>query len=161
VAIIVISLHVLLTKTKFGIAMRATIENPDLAQAVGVNADLVYKVSWFFAGGLAGLAGSLLPLRFIGNPDTGVYLLISVFAASIAGGVYSIYGGLIGGYIVGIAEVLVTSNLALMFGSWVVPYRPAIPLLTMIVILLLAPRGITGLTLRKPLKLRRSPGETL
>ncbi|MDI9644843.1 MAG: branched-chain amino acid ABC transporter permease, partial [Candidatus Verstraetearchaeota archaeon] len=92
VLLIVFSLYLLLVKTKFGIAMRATIENAPLAGTVGVNSDLVYLISWFLAGGLAGIAGSMLPLWFIGNPDTGSYLLISIFAASVVGGLYNIYG---------------------------------------------------------------------
>lgn len=148
----VLLLNLLLTRTKFGIAMRAIIENPDLAGTIGVNVNLVYTVSWFLAGGLAGMAGSLFPLRLIGNPDTGVYLIITVFAASIAGGFYNIYGGLIGGYVVGLAEVLGTALLASGLGSWVIPYRPAIPLVIMIAVLLLAPRGITGILARREVR---------
>jgi branched-chain amino acid transport system permease protein len=156
-ASIVVILHVVLTRTKFGVAMRATIENPSLAGTFGVNCDLVYCVSWFLAGGLAGMAGGLLPLWFISNPDTGTFMLISIFAASITGGLLSIYGAIIGGYLMGFAEVLVTWGLARMLGTWVVPYRPAIPLLAMVVTLLLAPRGVTGLALRfkGPLRLTR------
>lgn len=149
VVAVTILLYTVLTKTKFGIAMRATIENPDLASAVGINADLVYKVSWFLAGGLAGLAGGLFPLWFIGNPDTGEVILVSIFAASIAGGLYNIYGGLIGGYLIGLAEVLGTSGLASLMGSWIIPYRPAIPLIIMVVTLLVAPQGVTGLPFKK------------
>ncbi|MEM2212766.1 MAG: branched-chain amino acid ABC transporter permease [Candidatus Nezhaarchaeales archaeon] len=145
VAITTLLLHLALTKTKFGVAMRATIENPDLASALGINADLVYKVSWFLAGGLAGLAGGLLPLWFIGNPDTGDYMLVSIFAASVTGGLFSIYGGLFGGFFVGFVEVLGTGKLALSVGTWIIPYRPIIPLLAMVITLLIAPRGITGI----------------
>lgn len=153
VAVTTLLLYLALTKTKFGIAMRATIENPDLASALGINADLVYEVSWFLAGGLAGLAGGLLPLWFIGNPDTGDYMLISIFAASVTGGLFSIYGGLVGGYLVGFAEVLGTGELALAVGTWVIPYRPVIPLLAMVITLLIAPQGVTGITLgaRRPM----------
>ncbi|MCX8191836.1 MAG: branched-chain amino acid ABC transporter permease, partial [Nitrososphaerales archaeon] len=146
VAIVSLTLYIFLTKTKFGIAMRATIENPSLAGAVGINPDLVYRFSWFLAGGLAGLSGCLLPLSFIGNPDTRWYMLISIFAASISGGLFHIFGGLIGGYLIGFAEVLGTANLASLMGTWVIPYRPIIPLLAMVLTLLLMPRGIAGLS---------------
>lgn len=145
---IVVILHTFLTRTKFGVAMRATIENPSLAAVFGVNRDLVYCVSWFLAGGLAGMAGALLPLWFISNPDTGTFMLISIFAASVAGGLQSVYGAVIGGYLIGFSEVLVTWGLACLFGTWVVPYRPAIPLSAMIITLLLAPRGVSGLSLQ-------------
>lgn len=152
VILIVLSLYLLLVKTKFGIAMRATIENAPLAGTVGVNSNLVYLVSWFLAGGLAGVAGSMLPLWFIGNPDTGSYLLISIFAAAVVGGLYNIYGAVIGGFVIGFAEILIIRLLASLgppFGSWVIPYRPIIPLLAMVIVLMLAPRGITGTEFRR------------
>lgn len=140
-----LTLYLVLTRTKFGVAMRATIENPSLAEALGINANLVYLVSWFLAGGLAGLAGDLLPLWFIGNPDTGSYILVSIFAASVTGGLYSLYGAILGGYIVGLAEVLGTGRLALLLGAWVIPYRPVIPLIVMVITLMVIPRGVAGL----------------
>jgi branched-chain amino acid transport system permease protein len=148
----VISLYLLLMKTKFGIAMRATIENPSLAGTVGINTNLVYTISWFIAGGTAGLAGALLPLWFIGNTDTGSVLLISIFAAAVAGGLFNIYGAVIGGYLVGVAEIVLIRVLALApepFGAWVIPYRPIIPLIAMVITLLIAPSGITGIDLQK------------
>jgi len=149
---ITIALYLLLTRTKFGVAMRATIENPPLAGTVGINADLVYIVSWFVAGGLAGLAGCLLPLWFIGNPDTGTFILISIFAAAVTGGLYNIYGAIIGGYTVGFAEIFLIRYLASLsdpFGAWIIPYRPVIPLLAMVITLMLAPRGITGIDVKR------------
>ena len=145
VAALAVALHLCLTRTKFGVAMRAAIENPSLAGSLGVDVDLVYKVSWLLAGGLAGLAGGLMPLWFIGNPDTGSLLLISIFAASVAGGFYSIYGGFVGGYLIGLAEVLGTDLLSRALGAWVIPYRMVIPLMAMTIVLLAFPRGVTGL----------------
>jgi len=52
VIILAITLHVMLKKTKFGIAMRAATENPDLSGTVGINVKLVYGISWLFGGGL-------------------------------------------------------------------------------------------------------------
>ena len=151
VVLITLCLYLLLTKTKFGIAMRATIENPSLAGTVGINTSLIYTISWFMAGGLAGLAGSLLPLWFIGNVNTGSILLISIFAAAVTGGLGNIYGAVIGGYIVGGAEILIIRVLASMpepFGAWIIPYRPLIPLLAMVITLLIAPSGLTGINLQ-------------
>ena len=145
VVAVILGLYLLLTKTKFGIAMRATIENPDLAGEVGINVDLVYTVSWFLAGGLAGISGLLISLWFIGNPDLGAIILVSIFAASIAGGLTSIYGAFLGGYIVGLAEILGQNLLAKTLGSWVIPYRPVIPLLIMVITLLVAPYGVAGI----------------
>ncbi len=144
---LIVGLHLLLTYTKFGISMRATVENPELAKIMGINTEFIIAISWLLTGGLAGLAGSLLPMWLQGTPQIGFLLLISVFAASILGlgGIRSIYGAMIGGLIVGLTEVLGTVALARVFGPAIPAYRLLIPLTIMSVILLIAPTGIVGL----------------
>jgi branched-chain amino acid transport system permease protein len=145
VIILAITLHIMLRKTKFGVAMRAATENPDLAGIVGVNVKLVYGVSWLLGGGLAGIAGALMSLWFQGDPNLGPQLIPSVFAASIVGGFLSIYGAIAGGLLVGLTEILGTRFLAGEFGSWLIAYRPLIPLVFIVVTLLVAPRGLAGI----------------
>jgi branched-chain amino acid transport system permease protein len=147
-AVTVTFLYLALTRTKFGVAMRAAIEDSSLSSVVGINVNMVYAVSWFIAGGLGGLAGALLPLWFPGNPDMGSKVIISVFAASIVGGLGSIYGAVLGGFLVGLAEILGTSALASEIGAEVIPYRPLIPLIAIAITLLLAPEGLTGVNWR-------------
>ena len=149
VIILAITLHIMLRKTKFGIAMRAVTENPDLSGTVGINVKLVYGVSWLFGGGLAGIAGALMSLWFQGDPNLGPQLIPSIFAASIVGGFLSIYGAIAGGLLVGLTEVLGTRFLAGEIGSWLIAYRPLIPLVFIVVTLLLAPRGLAGINWSK------------
>ena len=148
----VISLYLFLNKTKFGIAMRAAIENPSLAGVVGINVNLTYAVSWFISGGLAGVSGTLMPLWLMCNPDLGMRLIVSIFAASIVGGLTNIYGAFIGGLLIGFAEVLGTGYLSIIVGSWIIPYRPIIPLVMMSLTLLFAPKGLTGIAWREIFK---------
>ena len=148
-----IGLHVILRKTKFGIAMRATTENPDLANTVGINVKLVYTVSWILGGGFAGVAGVLMALWFQGDPIFGPLILPSTFAASIVGGFTSIYGAIAGGLLVGITEVFGTRILAGELGSWVIAYRPLVPLVFIVVTLLLAPRGLAGINWSRLLRI--------
>ena len=150
--VMVVALYLFLNKTRFGIAMRAAIENPSLAGVVGINVNLTYAVSWFISGGLAGIAGSLMPLWLMCNPDLGMRLIVSVFAASIVGGLTNIYGAFIGGLLIGFAEVLGTGYLSIIVGSWVIPYRPIIPLVIMSLTLLFAPKGLTGIAWREIFK---------
>ena len=152
IAVLVLSLHVILKKTKFGIAMRASTENPDLAETVGINVKVVYGVSWVLGGGLAGVAGALMALWFQGDPNFGPQVIPSVFAASIVGGFFSIYGAVAGGILVGMTEVLGTRFLAGEFGAWMVAYRPLIPLIFIAVTLLLAPQGLAGVAWGRLLK---------
>lgn len=149
IAILAITLHVILKKTKFGIAMRAATQNSDLAETVGINVKLVYGVSWLLGGGFAGIAGALMSLWFQGDPNLGPQLIPSVFAASIVGGFLSIYGAIAGGILIGLTEVLGTRFLAGEFGSWLIAYRPLIPLVFIVVTLLLAPRGLAGINWSK------------
>jgi len=145
VAILAITLHVMLRKTKFGIAMRAATENSDLSGTVGINVKLVFAVSWLLGGGIAGIAGTLMSLWFQGDPNLGPQLIPSIFAASIVGGFLSIYGAIAGGLLVGLTEVLGTRFLAGELGSWLIAYRPLIPLVFIVVTLLIAPRGLAGI----------------
>jgi len=145
IAILAITLHIVLRKTKFGIAMRAATENSDLSGIVGINVKLIFGVAWLLGGGIAGIAGALMSLWFQGDPNLGPQLIPSVFAASIVGGFFSIYGAIAGGLLVGLTEVLGTRFLAGEFGSWLIAYRPLIPLVFIVVTLLLAPRGLAGI----------------
>ena len=145
IAILAISLHIMFRKTKFGIAMRAATKNSDLAETVGINVKLIYGVSWYLGGGIAGIAGALMSLWFQGDPNLGPVLIPSVFAASIVGGFFSIYGAIAGGLLVGLTEVLGTRFLAGEFGAWLIAYRPLIPLIFIVVTLLLAPKGLAGI----------------
>ncbi|HID09396.1 TPA: branched-chain amino acid ABC transporter permease, partial [Candidatus Micrarchaeota archaeon] len=97
------------------------------------------------AGALAGLAGAFMALWYVGNTWVGSNRLPSIFAASILGGLSSIYGAVAGGLIMGLAEVLGTVALAHTVGTWIAPYRPLIPLAVMATMLLVAPQGIAGL----------------
>ena len=149
IAILAITLHVVLRKTKFGIAMRAATENSDLSGIVGINVKLIFGISWLLGGGIAGIAGALMSLWFQGDPNLGPQLIPSVFAASIVGGFLSIYGAIAGGLLVGLTEVLGTRFLAGEIGSWLIAYRPLIPLVFIVVTLLLAPRGLAGINWSK------------
>lgn len=149
IAVLAITLHIMLRKTKFGIAMRAATENSDLSGIVGINVKLIFGISWLLGGGIAGIAGALMSLWFQGDPNLGPQLIPSVFAASIVGGFFSIYGAIAGGILVGLTEVLGTRFLAGELGSWLIAYRPLIPLVFIVVTLLLAPRGLAGINWSK------------
>ncbi len=151
--IILTALHLLLTKTKLGVALRAAIENPSLAGVLGVNVNQVYTIAWFLSGGLAGIGGALLPLKFFTNPALGQILIVSIFAASIVGGLFTLYGAVIGGFLVGISETIIL-NLLVTHTGLNAGYRPMIPLIIMAITLLFLPQGIGGYNWKKLLKKR-------
>jgi branched-chain amino acid transport system permease protein len=128
--------------------MRAAVANPGLASVLGVNVRFVYSISWFMAGGLAGVAGAFYTLWFQGSPDAAFSLLVSAFSGSVLGGLLNIYGAFFGGYFVGLTEILGTTLAASIVGPWITAYRPAIPLALIAITLLIIPRGITSISWR-------------
>ena len=135
--VLVILLHLFLTRSRAGIAMRGVAENPSLASACGIDVDAVIRWTWILGGVGAAIAGVLYGLTVQLRPELGFSLLLPLFAAVILGGTGSMYGAVVGGLIVGLAE-----NLSVM----VIPasYKPAIPFLLILLILYLKPKGLFG-----------------
>ena len=152
IASLAFALHIMLRKTKFGVSMRAAIENPDLAQVVGINIKIIYAVAWFLGGAMAGVAGALMSLWFQGDPSLGLTMMPSIFAASIVGGFFSIYGAIAGGLLIGLTEILGTRFLAGELGTWIISYRPLIPLAFIVITIMIAPNGLAGIKWKEVIK---------
>ncbi|MCW4011420.1 MAG: branched-chain amino acid ABC transporter permease [Candidatus Bathyarchaeota archaeon] len=140
----VLALHYMLTRTRIGVAMRATAEDPELASVLGINTNQIQLFSWFLTGGLACLAGAMIPLWFQSTPQSGAMIISSIMAGSLLGGFNSIYGSVIGGAIVGLSEILLTTWGQALIGVWVGEYRPLIPMIFLVSILLVEPEGLQG-----------------
>lgn len=93
-------------KTKFGSYLRAATENPSLVQAFGVNVPLLLTLTYGVGSGLAGLAGIMAAPVYQVSPLMGSDLIIIVFAVVVVGGMGSILGAIVTGYILGLAEGL-------------------------------------------------------
>jgi len=126
-----------LSRTRLGIAMRATADNALLAAVKGVPTERV--IAWATVGGgaLAGGAGVFLGLDASVDPLMGGGLIISVFAAAILGGIGSAPGALAGALIVGIVEEV---------GTLAIPptYKSAIGFAVIVAVLLVRPTGLAG-----------------
>lgn len=138
----VILLHYMLTRTKTGIAMRATAEDPELSSTLGININRIQLYSWFLTGGLAALAGAMIPMWFSSSPQTGSAMITSIMAASLIGGFTNVYGAIIGGIAIGFSEILLTFWLQQTIGMWVGEYRPLIPMLFLVAVLMIEPAGL-------------------
>jgi len=152
IAVLIFALLFLLYRTNFGIALRASMENPSLAEIMGVNLEYMRLFAWGLSGSLAGVAGSLLPFRQEIVPATGAIIIVSIFAASIVGGLSNIFGAVLGGYVIGISESLITYNLSSILGSGILLYGKVISLIILVIMLLLAPQGIVGIGWGKRLR---------
>ncbi|HMR33895.1 MAG TPA: branched-chain amino acid ABC transporter permease [Geminicoccaceae bacterium] len=136
-AALVVALHLLLTRTTLGRAMRAVSENPTLASVTGIDVASVIRWVWVIGAGLAAVAGVMAGLVIQLRPTMGFDLLLPLFAAAILGGIGSVYGAVLGGLIVGLAESLAVP----LIGA---EYRAAVAFLILIAILLVRPTGIMG-----------------
>jgi branched-chain amino acid transport system permease protein len=105
----------------------------------------VLSISWFLVGAVAGISGALYPLWFSMDPNVGTIMLASVFAASVVGGIRSIYGTLAGGIVVAVTEIGGSVALSGVFGPVAWAYRAAFPILATCIVLLGMPEGLGGL----------------
>jgi branched-chain amino acid transport system permease protein len=134
---LVLALHLLLTKTTLGRAMRATSENPDLVRVTGIDPQAVARWTWVIGGALAAVAGVFVGLTVQIRPLMGADLLLPLFAAAILGGIGSVYGALLGGLVVGLAEALAVP----LVGA---EYRAAVAFVVLLGVLLVRPSGLLG-----------------
>lgn len=136
--VVLVATGLFLAKTRFGRATRAVSDNPALASASGIDVDRVIRFVWTLAAGLAGLSGVMLGLVLNGvNWQTGLQLLLLMFASVTLGGLGTAYGALVGSMIIGIVVEL--TNLVLP-GD----FKYATALVILILILLFRPQGIFG-----------------
>ena len=141
---LVIVLTLLLNRTPLGREMRALANNINLARVIGIRVERVKNYTWLLVGGLAGVAGALWGLQTAVHPLMGWGAIISVFAAAILGGLSSFSGTIMGAYIVAFSENSVMLFLNFNFGVDLA-FKPAIPFIIIIAVLLLRPQGFTNL----------------
>jgi branched-chain amino acid transport system permease protein len=107
VAVLVISgLHLFLSSTRAGWVMRATAEDADAAELVGVDSRRVYALATAVAVAVAALGGLFLGIRSVFEPSSGPTQLIFAFEAVVIGGMGSLWGTLLGGIALGVAQTL-------------------------------------------------------
>jgi branched-subunit amino acid ABC-type transport system permease component len=138
-----VSMHLVLTRTNIGRAIRATSSNPQLAMASGINTGRVLLTTWFLSAGLAGIAGFFLGANGTLSPVMGWNILLSVFAVTILGGIGSFYGAMVAAFIIGLAENVGVVFLAQLGLS--TNYNTAISFAILIIVLLVKPEGLTRL----------------
>ncbi len=107
VAVVVLAaIDLLLSRTAIGRSMRATSDDPEVARLMGINDRTVYAVAVAIAFGTVALAGVFTGMRGIFAPSLGPQLLIFAFEAVIIGGLGSLWGTLLGGIVLGVAQTV-------------------------------------------------------
>ncbi|OLB80842.1 MAG: branched-chain amino acid ABC transporter permease [Chloroflexi bacterium] len=100
------ALHLFLSRTRPGWRMRATAEDPDAAELIGIDSRHVYARATAIAVAIAGLGGLFLAIRSVFDPVSGPTQLIFAFEAVVIGGMGSLWGTLLGGLALGVAQTL-------------------------------------------------------
>jgi len=136
-AVLVVFVHLLLTRTPTGRAMRAVSENPSLSGLFGVDVDKVIRTVWILGAALACAAGVMSGLLVQIRPYMGFDLLLPLFAAAILGGIGSVPGAIVGGLIVGLGEALAVQFVG---AQW----RAGVAFAILVAILLVRPTGLFG-----------------
>jgi branched-chain amino acid transport system permease protein len=134
-------LMLLVKKTRMGMAMRATAEDIDVARLMGININRTIMATFAVGSALAGIAGLMWGGKFGQiDPLLGLIPGLKSFVAAVIGGVGSIPGAILGGYVLGLSEVLFVGLLPPIYSA----YRDAFVFGTLILILLIMPNGILG-----------------
>jgi branched-chain amino acid transport system permease protein len=136
-----IVLTVFLKRTRLGIAMRAAAEDFDVTRLMGVRANAVVIAAFAISGLLAGIAAllSFSQTAAVG-PTDGTFPVVKAFIAVVIGGLGSLTGAVVGGFALGITEVMLDALLP----DGARPFEDAFALIVVIAILLLRPQGLVG-----------------
>ncbi len=135
--LLMVLMHLVMTRSRLGWCLRAVSENPDLARLAGIDVAGVIRAAWLIGGGLAGVTGVLLGQTVQLRPTMGFDLLLPLFSAAILGGIGSVPGAMLGGLIIGLAEALSVP----LIGA---EYRAAVAFLVLLAMLLVRPTGLFG-----------------
>jgi branched-chain amino acid transport system permease protein/neutral amino acid transport system permease protein len=136
--VLMLGLHLLLTRTTLGKAMRATSSNRTLARSCGISTARVSDIAWLISGALCGAAGVALAITTVSFDFTlGSLFLIPMIAAAVLGGIGQPYGAMLGGMIVGISSEVFAAE-----GN--PNYKDIVAFAILIAVLLLRPQGLFG-----------------
>jgi branched-chain amino acid transport system permease protein len=140
-AALLLGLNLIIKRTRIGMAMRACTDNPRAARLMGININRVVTFSFAAGSALAAIAGIMLAGEYKTiNPLMGFVPGVKAFVAAVLGGIGSLSGAVIGGLVLGVAEMLFAGLLE----PQLAVYRDALVFVILILILLVKPNGLLG-----------------
>ncbi len=134
---VLIGLYVTLTRTRYGIKVRATMNDPDTAEAMGIDTRRIRFLTFGLGSGLAGLTGALYAPTLVLTPEIGSNFLIEAFVAVVVGGSSFVAGTSLSGILLGVIHGFFSHTFSNFAGQMAL-------LVTSIVAIRLMPDGITG-----------------
>jgi branched-chain amino acid transport system permease protein len=134
-----------LNKTKYGIAIKALAFDISTVSLMGINVSFLIAIVFFIGSSLASLGGVFYAISYPSiDPLMGVLIGLKAFSAAVLGGIGSVAGAAVGGFILGFSEVFVVAFFPEMSG-----YKDAIAFIFLIFILLFKPSGIMGINFER------------
>lgn len=141
--ILVAVFYYFFNRTRWGIAMQATSEDPVAAQLMGIPVKKVYSLVWIFSTIVATISGILLAPRMAILDTSMGFLGLKAFPAAVLGGFGSIPGAILGGIILGIIETVSMGTLSFHF-AWIKEINDIIVWIVLIAVLMIKPDGLFG-----------------
>lgn len=135
VLVIICILAYMRSKTRFGQAVRAIEDDSEVAELVGIPKEKILLQVFFLSGALAGLAGIIEGLDIGFMPASGLVYIFPAIVATVVGGMQSYWGGILGAFILAVAQQL---TIVFFGGSWI----QAVPFVILIIMLFIRPQGI-------------------
>lgn len=135
--LITVGLFFFFARSRLGKQMRATQQNPTGARLVGVDVDRIFSLTWAVAGAVGAAAGMLAAPSVLLYPDMGTSFLLKGFAAAVLGGLDSVPGAIVGGFLVGIIEMLIGGLISTSF-------QDVSAFFIIMIVLLFWPNGLFG-----------------
>lgn len=139
-------LSAFVARTRLGVVVRAVSENPRTAALLGIDVDRAISLIFFIGPGLGGLGGILYGSYYgIMFPTMGTIVGLKAFTAAILGGIGSIPGAMLGGFLLGFLEVSGTALLPVLSGGVLgTDYRDIFAFLVLVGVLIFRPTGLLG-----------------
>jgi branched-chain amino acid transport system permease protein len=135
--VLVVATHFALTRLRFGKALRAASEDPEAAASLGINVKHVYALTFALGSAVSAFAGVEAGVAFSLTPTAGLTWLLLAFTVIVLGGMGSVIGTLVGGFIVALAQ----EYGALAFGP---QYQNLIVFTLLVIVLVIRPQGVLG-----------------
>ncbi len=137
-AVLLVALNRLVFKTRIGTAMRATAQDKVMSALVGINSSRIISITFALGAGLAAAAGIMVGLYYGSvRYDMGFVPGVKAFAAAVLGGIGNITGAMIGGFIIGMVEIMAAGYISS-------EYKDVFAFVILIAVLYFMPTGIMG-----------------